>query len=97
MFLVKKTPNSMYFDNLRFSDIPLNIECFMDDKDVSGRMNRGKLEEMGASVLTAIEQHMRAILDYSSTYRDTGYITHPFHQIYSTNKKNPHKNMHSLL
>lgn len=22
------------------TDIPLNIECFMDDKDVSGKMNR---------------------------------------------------------
>uniref|UniRef100_A0A8C6Q2U7 Heat shock protein 4a n=1 Tax=Nothobranchius furzeri TaxID=105023 RepID=A0A8C6Q2U7_NOTFU len=33
------------------SDLPLNIECFMNDIDVSGKLNRGQFEEMCAELL----------------------------------------------
>ncbi len=48
------------------TDIPLNIECFMEDKDVTGKMNRAALEEMGASLLQRAETAMKNILEYSS-------------------------------
>uniref|UniRef100_A0A8C2ZDY8 Heat shock protein family A (Hsp70) member 4 like n=1 Tax=Cyclopterus lumpus TaxID=8103 RepID=A0A8C2ZDY8_CYCLU len=37
------------------SDLPLNIECFMNDIDVSGRMNRGQFEDMSAQYLMRVE------------------------------------------
>ncbi|KAK3099409.1 hypothetical protein FSP39_004026 [Pinctada imbricata] len=35
--------------------IPLNIECFMEDKDVTGKMDREKFEEMSAGLLQQFE------------------------------------------
>lgn len=32
-------------------ELPLNIECFMEDKDVTGKLNREKFEELAASLL----------------------------------------------
>ncbi|KAK6168417.1 hypothetical protein SNE40_020956 [Patella caerulea] len=48
--------------------IPLNIECLMDDKDVSSAMDRATFEELAsnAGLLTRAENTMRAILDYSN-------------------------------
>jgi len=47
-------------------EIPLNIECFMDDKDVTGRMNRATFEKMAESLLTRVETAMRSVLQSSS-------------------------------
>ena len=47
-------------------EIPLNIECFMDDKDVTGKMNRATFEEMAASLLNRVGTAMRAVLQSSS-------------------------------
>jgi len=43
--------------------IPLNIECFMDDKDVSGTMKREQFEEMAAPLWQRIESTLQAVLD----------------------------------
>lgn len=32
-------------------ELPLNIECFMEDKDVSGKMSRDTFEELAAPFL----------------------------------------------
>uniref|UniRef100_A0A8C2GAX5 Heat shock protein 4a n=1 Tax=Cyprinus carpio TaxID=7962 RepID=A0A8C2GAX5_CYPCA len=40
------------------SDLPLNIECFMNDIDVSGKLNRGKFEELCADLLDKVEQRV---------------------------------------
>uniref|UniRef100_A0AAU0MTJ4 Heat shock protein family A member 4 n=1 Tax=Urechis unicinctus TaxID=6432 RepID=A0AAU0MTJ4_UREUN len=48
------------------TEIPLNIECFMDDKDVSGRMKRAQLEELAASQLKRVEEQMRGIMDLAN-------------------------------
>lgn len=32
-------------------ELPINIECFMEDKDVSGKMKRDTFEELAASLL----------------------------------------------
>ncbi|XP_076014646.1 heat shock 70 kDa protein 4L [Genypterus blacodes] len=52
------------------SDLPLNIECFMNDIDVSSRMNRGHFEDMCAQYLSRVEQPLRAALEQSKLSRD---------------------------
>jgi len=45
--------------------LPINIECFMDDKDVKGAMDRAMFEELIAGDLTTIEGTLRACLEAS--------------------------------
>uniref|UniRef100_UPI00398E9234 heat shock 70 kDa protein 4L isoform X2 n=1 Tax=Pristiophorus japonicus TaxID=55135 RepID=UPI00398E9234 len=45
------------------SDLPMNIECFMNDIDVSGRMNRAQFEELCASFLTKVETPLKSIIE----------------------------------
>merc|ERR1711962_562889 len=45
--------------------IPPNIECFMDDKDVKGSMDRACFEELTASDLAQIEGALRQCLETS--------------------------------
>lgn len=44
------------------SPIPLNIECFMNDVDVQGRMNRADFEKMSESLFTRIRKCMTQLL-----------------------------------
>ncbi|ELT92200.1 hypothetical protein CAPTEDRAFT_221226 [Capitella teleta] len=48
------------------TEVPIDIECFMEDKDVSGRLDRTRFEEMAAPLLARIEQQMNAILDFAN-------------------------------
>ncbi|GAB1597837.1 heat shock 70 kDa protein 4-like [Argonauta hians] len=41
---------------------PFNLECFMDDKDVSGKLDRPTFEEMCAPLLSEVEKVFKAIL-----------------------------------
>ncbi|XP_059984647.1 heat shock protein 105 kDa isoform X2 [Lagenorhynchus albirostris] len=45
------------------TDLPLNIECFMNDKDVSGKMNRAQFEELCAELLQKIEVPLYSLLE----------------------------------
>merc|ERR1719245_2065524 len=45
--------------------LPINIECFMDDKDVSAHMDRAKFEELIAHHLVDIEKVMVDVLNTS--------------------------------
>jgi len=45
--------------------LPINIECFMDDKDVKGHMDRTMFEELIAGDLVTIEGTLRACLEAS--------------------------------
>uniref|UniRef100_A0A2I2YQL9 Heat shock protein 105 kDa n=1 Tax=Gorilla gorilla gorilla TaxID=9595 RepID=A0A2I2YQL9_GORGO len=45
------------------TDLPLNIECFMNDKDVSGKMNRSQFEELCAELLQKIEVPLYSLLE----------------------------------
>ncbi|XP_053167053.1 heat shock protein 105 kDa [Hemicordylus capensis] len=45
------------------TEIPLNIECFMNDTDVSGKMNRLQLEELCADLLQRIENPLRSLME----------------------------------
>merc|ERR1719433_1812442 len=42
--------------------LPINIESFIDDKDVTGKMDRAKFEELIAGHLADIENVMREVL-----------------------------------
>uniref|UniRef100_A0A8C4XUN1 Heat shock protein 105 kDa n=1 Tax=Falco tinnunculus TaxID=100819 RepID=A0A8C4XUN1_FALTI len=45
------------------TDIPLNIECFMNDTDVSGKMNRSQFEELCADLLQRIEIPLLSLME----------------------------------
>ncbi|XP_004604597.2 heat shock protein 105 kDa isoform X2 [Sorex araneus] len=45
------------------TDIPLNIECFMNDKDVSGKMNRAQFEELCTDLLQRIENPLKLLME----------------------------------
>ncbi|XP_015261018.1 PREDICTED: heat shock protein 105 kDa [Gekko japonicus] len=45
------------------TDIPLNIECFMNDTDVSGKMNRAQFEELCADLLKRIDIPLQSLLE----------------------------------
>jgi len=44
------------------TQLPVNIECFMDDKDVSGRLSRAEFEEMAAPLFKRAEETVKACL-----------------------------------
>lgn len=55
------------------SDLPLNIECFMNDIDVSGKMNRGQFEDMSGPYLMKVEMPLKSVLEQSKLSRDDIY------------------------
>ncbi|XP_052393228.1 heat shock 70 kDa protein 4a [Carassius gibelio] len=55
------------------SDLPLNIECFMNDIDVSGKLNRGKFEELCADLLAKVEAPLRSIMDQTRLKKEDIY------------------------
>ncbi|KAL3049184.1 heat shock 70 kDa protein 4L [Trematomus bernacchii] len=55
------------------SDLPLNIECFMNDIDVSGKMNRGQFEDMSGQYLMKVEMPLKSVLEQSKLNRDDIY------------------------
>ncbi|KAL8207024.1 UNVERIFIED_CONTAM: Heat shock 70 kDa protein 4L, partial [Gekko kuhli] len=55
------------------SDLPMNIECFMNDIDVSSKMNRAQFEQLCASLLARVEPPLRAVMDQAKLQRDDIY------------------------
>ncbi|XP_026794507.3 heat shock 70 kDa protein 4a isoform X1 [Pangasianodon hypophthalmus] len=55
------------------SDLPLNIECFMDDIDVSSKLNRGDFEEMCAALLAKVEGPLRSVLEQAKLKKEDVY------------------------
>ncbi|XP_041799597.1 heat shock 70 kDa protein 4b [Chelmon rostratus] len=55
------------------SDLPLNIECFMNDIDVSGKLNRGQFEEMCADILTRVEPPLQSLLEQTKLKKEDIY------------------------
>uniref|UniRef100_A0A8C4WKX1 Heat shock protein family A (Hsp70) member 4 like n=1 Tax=Gopherus evgoodei TaxID=1825980 RepID=A0A8C4WKX1_9SAUR len=52
------------------SDLPLNIECFMDDLDVSSKMNRAQFEQICAPLLAKVEPPLRTVMDQAKLQRE---------------------------
>ncbi|XP_041653654.1 heat shock 70 kDa protein 4b [Cheilinus undulatus] len=55
------------------SDLPLNIECFMNDIDVSGKLNRGQFEEMCADILARVEPPLQSLLEQTKLKKEDIY------------------------
>ncbi|XP_075471637.1 heat shock 70 kDa protein 4L isoform X2 [Ascaphus truei] len=55
------------------SDLPLNIECFMNDRDVSGKMNRDHFEELSAHLVARVEPPLKAVLEQAKLQREDIY------------------------
>uniref|UniRef100_A0A7N6FM73 Heat shock protein 4b n=1 Tax=Anabas testudineus TaxID=64144 RepID=A0A7N6FM73_ANATE len=55
------------------SDLPLNIECFMNDIDVSGKLNRGQFEEMCTDILARVEPPLQSLLENTKLKKDDIY------------------------
>jgi len=55
------------------SDLPLNIECFMNDIDVTGKLNRGHFEEMCADLLAKVEAPLRSIMEQANLKNEDIY------------------------
>lgn len=55
------------------SDLPLNIECFMNDIDVTGKLNRGQFEEMCGDLLAKVEAPLRSIMEQANLKHEDIY------------------------
>ncbi|NXU47397.1 HSP74 protein, partial [Turnix velox] len=56
------------------SDLPMNIECFMNDIDVSGTMNRySKFLEMCDGLLSRVEPPLRRVLEQAKLKKEDIY------------------------
>ncbi|XP_063751153.1 heat shock 70 kDa protein 4a [Eleginops maclovinus] len=55
------------------SDLPLNIECFMNDIDVSGKLNRGQFEEKCAGLLAKVEGPLRSVMEQTKLKKEDIY------------------------
>uniref|UniRef100_A0AAQ5XFH4 Heat shock protein 4b n=1 Tax=Amphiprion ocellaris TaxID=80972 RepID=A0AAQ5XFH4_AMPOC len=55
------------------SDLPLNIECFMNDVDVSGKLNRGHFEEMCVDILARVEPPLQSLLEHAKLKKEDIY------------------------
>ncbi|KAJ7990749.1 hypothetical protein DPEC_G00290140 [Dallia pectoralis] len=55
------------------SDLPINIECFMNDIDVTGKMNRVQFEELCVSLLMRVEAPLKALMEQSKLSREEIY------------------------
>ena len=51
-------------------ELPLNIECFMEEKDVSGKMGRETMEKMASGLFKRIEKLMRDVLQAASKFSE---------------------------
>jgi len=72
--LLQETERLKKLMSANSQEIPLSIECFMDDKDVAGKMGRKTLEQLAEPLLGRIEELMRSLLQSAS--RDTLVFTH---------------------
>ncbi|KAF3705625.1 Heat shock 70 kDa protein 4 HSP70RY Heat shock 70-related protein APG-2 [Channa argus] len=52
------------------SDLPLNIECFMNDIDVASKLNRGQFEEMCAELLAKVEGPLRSVMEQTKLKKE---------------------------
>uniref|UniRef100_A0A1B6FPX4 Uncharacterized protein n=1 Tax=Cuerna arida TaxID=1464854 RepID=A0A1B6FPX4_9HEMI len=64
---VEKVKKQMSANSTR---LPLNIECFMDDKDVHGDINRTEMEALCAHLLQRVEKTLQKCLEDSKLRQD---------------------------
>ncbi|XP_060035088.1 heat shock 70 kDa protein 4L [Erinaceus europaeus] len=52
------------------ADLPLHIECFISDLDVSSTMNRAHFEELCAPLLARVEPPLKAVMEQANLERE---------------------------
>lgn len=67
---VEKLKKQMSANSTR---LPVNIECFMDDKDVHGDMNRSEMEALCAHLFQRVEKTLQKCLEDSKLRQDEIY------------------------
>jgi molecular chaperone DnaK (HSP70) len=50
--------------------IPISLECFLDDKDVSGRISRADFEELAKPLLDRVRYALENLLKEASKSKD---------------------------
>lgn len=55
------------------SDLPLNIECFMNDIDVSSKLNRATFEELCSGLLAKVEGPLRSVMEQTKLKKEDIY------------------------
>ncbi|KAM6978034.1 heat shock 70 kDa protein 4b [Aplochiton taeniatus] len=55
------------------SDLPLNIECFMNDIDVTGKMNRTQFEEMCADIFPRVDAPLQQLMEQTKLKKEDIY------------------------
>ena len=50
------------------AEMTINIECFMEDKDVTGKMKRETFEELSEPLIQRIEDTMSSLMAHGSKY-----------------------------
>ena len=68
------------------SPIPLSIECFMNDKDVSGKITRDDFEQLSANLFARFKSVLKDCLTQSSKQRFLFLIFSCLFEIYSSVK-----------
>ena len=53
--------------------LPINIECFMDEKDVRGEMQRSDMESLCSHLFKRVELTLKSCLNQSSMYTFSFY------------------------
>ncbi|XP_063059263.1 heat shock 70 kDa protein 4-like [Engraulis encrasicolus] len=55
------------------SDLPLNVECFMNGVDVTSKLNRGRFEELSAGLLAKVEGPLRSVMEQAKLKKEDIY------------------------
>lgn len=62
---VEKLKKQMSANSTR---LPLNIECFMEERDVSGEMQRSQMEQICTETFNRVERTLRGLLHNASKF-----------------------------
>lgn len=73
---VEKIKKQMSANSTR---LPLNIECFMEERDVTSDMQRAEMEQICAETFSRVERTLRTVLPNASMY-----CIYPFHNLYNS-------------
>lgn len=74
---VEKLKKQMSANSTR---LPLNIECFMEERDVSGEMQRSQMEQICTETFNRVERTLRGLLHNASKF--INYLRYMFKSLF---------------
>lgn len=74
---VEKLKKQMSANSTR---LPLNIECFMEERDVSGEMQRSQMEQICTETFNRVERTLRGLLHNASKF--ISYLRYMFKSLF---------------